>query len=419
MRILHTADWHLGLELDGHSRLAEQKLFLSWLLETCVQESVDAVLVAGDVYDTFNPPVEAQAMLAQFLVDLKKRIEHITVVCIAGNHDSASRLELPTPYAQALSRLHLVGTLPQEPSVAYSKMVLPLYNSKGSLGACCFALPFLRPMDLVVKANEEESAAEAYGRTLGQYVQDMRQQAVFQYPDTPMVFVGHLSLALGQSSQSERPLIGGLEGVPREAIVAGFEYVALGHLHKAQKLGGEHVRYSGSPISMDMDERTYTHQVLVVDMPTTISNLQIKSIPVPKFVPLWRMPEKAGDWADLETSLASIAWENFRALPDSLQPFLQPHLGAQAARGDQAKRMEDLSAKYPVRLVAPKRETIDLSSEKSEQSPHRFMDLRSPQMPLFLLRKAWKRKHGDAELPQELQDLFVDIENQIRSGEKA
>lgn len=416
MRILHTADWHLGLELDGHSRLAEQKLFLAWLLDTCEQESVDAVLIAGDIYDTFNPPVEAQAMLAQFLVDIKKRLEHVTVVCIAGNHDSASRLELPSPFAQALARLHLVGSLPAEPTLAYSKAVIPLYNSHGSVEACCCALPFLRPMDLVVKAMDQESASEAYGRTLGQYVQELRQRAAFQYPQIPLILVGHMSLAQGQSSQSERPLIGGLEGVPREAVAEGFTYVALGHLHKAQKMGGEQVRYSGSPVSMDMDERSYSHQVLLVDLPSSEASLQIHSIPIPNFVPLWRWPDVAGDWADLEKCLSAMSWDAYCELPESLRPFLQPHLGAQAARGDQAKRMEDLALQYPVRLVAPKREMAQTTAEAVEHSPHSLMDLRSPQMPLFLLRKAWKRKHGDAEIPVELQELFVDIENQVRGG---
>jgi len=134
IRLLHTSDWHLGLELGGHDRLPEQERFLSWLLETCAKREVDALLVAGDVYDVANPSVAAQEVFAKFLVAFRTRLPRADVVVVAGNHDSGPRLELPLPFCESLGGIHLVGGTTPLPE-GEDRHVLVLHDARGDAAA--------------------------------------------------------------------------------------------------------------------------------------------------------------------------------------------------------------------------------------------------------------------------------------------
>ena len=148
MKLLHTSDWHLGHTLHEADRTAEHEAFLGWLARTIVERDVDALLVTGDVFDSANPPASAQKLWYRFLVEAGARRDGLQIVAIAGNHDSAARLEAPREVLAHLN-VHVVGELPREDGKLHAaRLLVPLKGEDGRTCAWVAAVPYLRPTDL-------------------------------------------------------------------------------------------------------------------------------------------------------------------------------------------------------------------------------------------------------------------------------
>ena len=238
MRVLHTSDWHLGHSLHGVTREHEHACFLAWLVETCARERPDLVLITGDVFDSATPPASAERMWFQTVAAIAAR--GIEVVAIAGNHDSPARLAAPAPVLRELG-VHVVA----------QPVVLELAG-----GAVVAAVPFLRAGDL----GDAEPAA-IYREVLAAARARRRAGQV-------LLATGHLYLAGAvESKTSERPVaVGGIEATSARMFQGDIDYVALGHLHKPQRINRDTIRYAGSPIAMAFDEAGYRHQVVVVEL---------------------------------------------------------------------------------------------------------------------------------------------------------
>ena len=149
LRLLHTSDWHLGHQLHGLPRTAEHAAFLTWLLAELEQRAADALVIAGDVFETANPPATAQRAWFSFLGQARRRLPQLDIVVIGGNHDSAARLDAPHPILNELG-ITIVGGLPRNATGALDldRLVVPLHQANGAIGAWLAAVPFLRPADL-------------------------------------------------------------------------------------------------------------------------------------------------------------------------------------------------------------------------------------------------------------------------------
>jgi exonuclease SbcD len=251
MRLIHTADWHLGRLFHNVHLTRDQEHVLEQLVELARDVRPAAVIVAGDLYDRAVPPTEAVDLLDHVLTELVDGLG-IPVVAIAGNHDSAVRVG----FASTLLRergLHLVGELPQ----AASPIVLR--DEHGPVRIC--ALPFADPAEArhvyADEAIHDQQAVAAAG---------VRQALAAAAPDERRVLVAHAFVAGGLESESERPLsVGGAQQVPAGTF-AGFDYVALGHLHRPQPCGSETVRYAGSLLKYSFAEHAHGKSVCVVDV---------------------------------------------------------------------------------------------------------------------------------------------------------
>jgi DNA repair protein SbcD/Mre11 len=263
MRLLHTADWHLGRAFHGEDLLSAQAAFVDFLVDAARASDVDGVLIAGDLYDRALPPVDAVRLASEALARLA---EVAPVVAISGNHDSAARLGFG---AELLARAGVhVRTDPL--SVADP---VPLGDGR------VYAVPYLEP-DLVREAMgvEERSHAAAMGAATGRIRADVAARG-----SGPVVVMAHAFVAGGMPSESERDLtVGGAANVPAFAF-DGADYVALGHLHGPQVVGGGLGRYAGSPLAFSFSEAGQAKSVAVVDVTAgALPLVELLPTPVPR-----------------------------------------------------------------------------------------------------------------------------------------
>lgn len=248
-RLIHTADWHLGKMLGDLSREEEHDRFLDFLLETIERESIDALIIAGDVFDSANPPQSALRRYYSFLSSLHART-NCSVVVTAGNHDSPALIEAPGDLLSAL-RVHVVGVLPEK--VEEAIIALPSEDNPKLLVA---AVPFLRDRD--VRTGQSGQSAEEIRKDLADGIRsrytEIAEAAAAR--KLPTVAMGHLTVSGSSVSDSEREIhIGGLGAVNSSIFPESLAYIALGHLHRPQSSGsGDRVRYSGSPIPLSFSE---------------------------------------------------------------------------------------------------------------------------------------------------------------------
>lgn len=303
MRFLHTSDWHLGRTLHGVDLLEHQSAYLDHLVDVVRSEEVDAVLVAGDIYDRAIPPVAAVELLNETLVRLAELTQ---VVITPGNHDSASRLGFAAPlFRERLavrSRVEHVGTPVEIPS------------ADGESLALIYALPYLDPdmvrhrlaapaldddgAPVVPARSHEAVATAAMGRVRGDLARRRKNGA-----RVPAVLMAHAFVVGGEASESERDIrVGGVDSVPL-GVLSGLDYLALGHLHGAQRIGREFdvnerrpvARYAGSPLAFSFSEMHHTKSSALVTLDAEgVSGLELVGSPRPR-----RLSEAAGTLEEL------------------------------------------------------------------------------------------------------------------------
>lgn len=274
MRILHTSDWHLGKTLEGRSRLAEQKLFIEELIKIVEQKQIDMILLAGDIYDSSNPPATAEALFYSAMVRLSKDGRR-PIVVIAGNHDSAARLMASYPLAVRKGIL-LFGTPKTVATVGNYGHFSILESGEGYFEielrgekAVILTMPYpseKRLNEIIGLELDEEKMQKSYSEKIGQLFS--KNQKKFR-KDTINLAMGHFFVLGGKESGSERPIqLGGSLGVHACHLPDQAQYIALGHLHRPQTVSGTEKKafYSGSPLPYNKDEILYSKQVQVVEL---------------------------------------------------------------------------------------------------------------------------------------------------------
>lgn len=348
MRILHTSDWHLGQHFMGKSREAEHRAFCRWLVERVREHGVDAVIIAGDVFDTGAPPSYAREQYNRFIVELRET--GASLVVLGGNHDSVAMLE------ESRELLAVLGTRVIAAAGAdLDQQLLVLPQRDGTPGAVLCAIPFLRPRDLL--ASQAGQSAQDKQLALQQAIQ-AHYQALFALAEAkraelggglPIVATGHLTTVGASASESVREIyVGSLEAFPTSAFPAA-DYIALGHIHRPQKVGGlEHIRYCGSPIALSFDEARQVKEVLLVDLDE--SGLRaVTPLAVPCFQPLQSL---AGDLESLPAALAEAASQGTPERPVWVEVLVR----ADDYLNDIQLRVEKLCEELPVEVLRTRRE---------------------------------------------------------------
>ena len=258
MKIIHTADWHIGQRLHERSRLDEHQQFLDWLLETIQKRKVDLLLVSGDIFDTSLPSAKATKLYYRFLYRLFDETDAYAVIT-AGNHDSPRHLEAPQEFLK-MGHIYVVGL-----SVEAAECVFPFPPDNPQVAVA--AVPYLSETELPHVSYETEiEKSERYRERLKSFYADC---VACMPAELPKVLMGHLFVQGGKVTDSERNIqIGGATAIHASDFPDGVNYVALGHLHRPQAIKGAAypIRYSGSPIPLRFNESNYRKAVYLLEL---------------------------------------------------------------------------------------------------------------------------------------------------------
>lgn len=416
MRILHTSDWHLGVEYFQRTRRAEHQAFLDWVLETIEVRDVDVLVVAGDVFDTSNPPAEAQQAYYRFLAELSRRGR--AAVVVGGNHDSPSRLDAPREVLAALSADVVGGYLAERegPLQDPAGVLVPIKRRGAGnevLGVIA-AVPYLHDWKLGVRgfdASAGDQLASLHDAFRGVYSR-LADKAAAAFPGVPLVATGHLTCL---AKAGERPSdedavpieinrVGTLGAMGPQVFDPRFSYVALGHIHRGFAVDpAQRVWYSGTPIQVGSKEPAEARRVLLVDLDESggtanvamAAKVEKVSVPVTR-----RLVTLSGPLDEVTARLANMTWA---------ESELPPYVVVEALLDK-----VDLGARERLRMRAPQgpggqaqlvevQTRIQKAGAEARLAGAPTGEALTPES-AFLY--AWKARHEGNEVPEGVMQRF-------------
>lgn len=370
MRILHTSDWHLGKRLFKLDRSAEHELFLDWLVETLKQEKIDVLLIAGDIFDTPTPPHQSLETFYNFLHRVSTETEAQTFI-IAGNHDSGQLLEAPSKILTR-HRVKVWGKLSKNPEDHWIRI--------GNIDLC--AIPFFRSYELLPQGE-------------GDALETLKTYLVKEKNGPQLLMLHHLAGMFEAAGSEQVITLSGVDSIPSE-ILKSFDYVALGHIHKPQKIASQSF-YSGSPIPLRFSE-TLGKSVVIIDEKDGQLIPSIHPIPVFRKLHIVKTNEKT-----YKDDLASIKESS------PLKPMVEVQIELTSPKAGLIDEIKvilegngmELLSYLPLYQEAQKRER---KSEKLFQMS-----------PLELFQEFYKTKYPEAkDVPEDLRNDFAALLDKVK-----
>ncbi|AMC35259.1 exonuclease subunit SbcD [Janthinobacterium sp. B9-8] len=368
MKIIHTSDWHLGQHFMGKTRQAEHQAFLDWLLASAITHNADAILVAGDIFDTGSPPSYARELYNHFIVALSKTGARLII--LGGNHDSVATLGESKSLLAELNTSVIPGVAADQ-----ATQVLLLRQKDGSAGAVLCAIPFIRARDVQQSVAGQSSDEKQLSLQEGifQHYQTLYQRALdtrmeLGLPTLPIIATGHLTTVGASASESVREIyVGALEAFPTSAFPPA-DYIALGHIHRPQKVGGfEHIRYCGSPIPLSFDEAKQAKEVLLVSL--NHEGLQaVEPLAIPRFQALISL---RGNLAELESAIGALASKESKN--ESI--WLEVLVSSDDYLSDLQSRIEELTKGTQIEVLRIRRERGNAASTWQADSKETLAEL--------------------------------------------
>jgi exonuclease SbcD len=414
MRILHTSDWHLGHSFHDRTRSEEQAFFLDWMARAVAEHQVDALVVAGDVFDTQNPPGEAQQQYYRFLAKLATSGAPTrsggprTVVIVGGNHDSPTRLDAPREVLQALNVRVVGGYDPSREASGgdAAGALIPLAGAGGQVGLVVAAVPFLSDWRIGVRGMDSspEDQLQSMHDSFRAVYSRMADRAEAGWSGVPVIATGHLT-CLSQrgskvSAEDAAPMeinrVGTLGSLDPGVFDERFAYVALGHLHRGFPVDSfdqtkARVWYSGTPVQVSTTEKAEDRQALLVDVEGGRASITPLLIPAKR-----RLLALQGTLEQVRAELAGLA------LPGGeLPPYVTVDVTLEQA--DAAVHARILEAAQKNRACGPLVVQVRAEVTRRGEAPRvtdllpRGRDL----LPEEAFRFAWKAKHGAESEPSE------------------
>lgn len=410
MKIIHTADWHLGNVFHRHNRVAEHRHFFGWLRDTIVQQQPDALIVSGDIFDGPNPAAEVQRLFYDFLTHLSVEHPGMSIILIAGNHDSGARLEA----GEELLRLHNIfvrGTVwkDAEGETYFERMILPLApRGSDTAEVVCYALPFLRPADYPAGLSVQDG--------LRHYLTNLdKRLKKTAFKRLPVVVAAHFYAhgALIQAHEhSERLVVGGQDMVEIDTMGKAYAYVALGHIHRPQAVGNcANVRYAGSPLALSFSERDYKRAVNLVEIDTQ-GHVETPSLFYTPLCALISLPDRGA--LDPQEALSRL-----RSLPDAqpdddreAYPYVEMNIRLAQPEPELRRRIGEIIEHKAVKFCRITTSTYrEQSAQDNTQRPAVENSLHS-QAPIDIAKQYYTARYGN-EMPEALVERFNIAVNSI------
>lgn len=412
MRVLHTSDWHLGHTLHDLGRWREHDAFLDWLIETLGRESVDVMLLTGDIFDSANPSAQSTQRWFSFLAEVRRRYPLLDLIVVGGNHDSAARMDAPRPILESMN-IHILGGLPRhaDGAVRLDDVIIPISGADGEVAGWVAAVPFLRPGDLPRVSSD---AATAEGRLVAGmrvlYRQLLGALEEKRQPGQAAIVTGHCLMAGAMLSEhSERKIQGGnQDALPADVFGDGVTYVALGHLHLAQAVGHENVRYAGSPLPLSMAEAGYKHEVRLLDVQDGAVVSQQALYP-PRVVDMLRIPaDKPGTIAEIMPELAKLPARKADDDEDML-PFVEVRVALDQPIPGLRRQVQEAMADRAARLV---KLTVSFTGGGDALADTVLVERLRDIQPEEVFVRRYQRDH-EGDPPPELMGSFHELLNQV------
>ena len=397
MKIIHTADWHLGQTFFGYERYREHEVFLNWLCDVIKEREIDLLLIAGDIFDSPNPSAEAQRMFYSFLTKITNENKELQIILTAGNHDSAARLEAPNSLLGVFNTTISGVVHYKNDGIDYDRMIVPLKK-----GGCCLAVPYLRSSDLPKAENYSEGVALLYNELYCR---------AKEMGHSPVVAMGHLQASGAEVSvgdSSEYAIIGGMEGIDAQFANEGIIYTALGHLHREQQVHKRaNVRYSGAPLPMSFAEKKNSQSVTQIIIDSEGCDISLIPFDVP--VKLKSVPSKAAPIEDVVRALAE--------LPDGKindnSPFLEVNILVKTVDPTLRQQIEDALVGKSVRLA--RIVATSTAIENGEQiAPMTYDDFKCKN-PIEIMQEIYRKKCDGEEMTEELLEKLNEVIKEVQN----
>lgn len=401
LKILHTADWHIGQYFFGYDRKEEHQHFFSWLKRTIKEREIDALLIAGDVFDSPNPSAESQRIYYRFLKEVTTENPHLQIVIIAGNHDSSARLEAPSPLLEEMN-VSTRGIIHKtsKGEIDAQRMFIPL-TKDGETKAWCIAVPYLRQGDYPTSESYSKGVGVMYDYLYTEIQKEKEK-------DTPVIFMGHLQATgseVSDNDRSERTIIGGLESISPEVFdKEDIVYTALGHLHKAQRVSTrENVRYAGAPLPMSFSEKYYKQGVNLIE----IENNRLKNIERIDFEPLVKLisiPKQPLPLVEVLDEIAKLEGGEIT----SNSPYLELKVLLTEPEPSMRSQIEDALKNKAVRLAiaTPYRERREQEAQEITYEELKALT------PIEMAEDVFQSRYGN-DMPDKMKILLQSAINEI------
>ena len=392
LKILHTSDWHIGQVFYGEDRTQEQQYMLAQITDCVAVEKPDIMLLAGDIFDVIMPNAKAQKVLTNALVAIHNAHPAMTIVSISGNHDSATRHETHQLLWESVN-VHMIGNIHND---QVERHVLPIYDTNSQLCAYVVAVPY---------AAQRMIASDFYHR--------LNEYATLQgdTDQVPVIFLGHLAASSCESTGhaldnfgKDAMYIGNIEAMEVSEIGLGYDYVALGHIHKAQNLN-ERARYSGSPIAMSFDEvaSDYRHSISIVEIEARGAMPNIREVEIATCLPLVNIPAaEAATWDRVLQELTNFPSDiparirlNVLLQGDEVLPYDHEWKVNEALLGKSARHCETNVQRVQTELA---------NNHKSHEMVRMELAELLHMQPIDVARK-WMERQGQ-EMTPEMEQLF-------------
>lgn len=392
LKILHTSDWHIGQVFYGEDRTQEQQYMLAQITDCVAAEKPDIMLLAGDIFDVIMPNAKAQKLLTNALVAIHNAHPAMTIVSISGNHDSATRHETHQLLWESVN-VHMIGNIHND---QVERHVLPIYDTNSQLCAYVVAVPY---------AAQRMIASDFYHR--------LNEYATLQgdTDQVPVIFLGHLAASSCESTGhaldnfgKDSIYIGNIEAMDVSEIGLGYDYVALGHIHKAQNLN-ERARYAGSPIAMSFDEvaSDYRHSISIVEIEARGAMPNIREVEIATCLPLVNIPAaEAATWDRVLQELTNFPSDiparirlNVLLQGDDMLPYDHEWKVNEALLGKSARHCETNVQRVQTELA---------NNHKSHEMVRMELAELLHMQPIDVARK-WMERQGQ-EMTPEMEQLF-------------